>query len=105
MSRSRSGSRCSPSVVDPVTSANSTVTSLRSSPAATWGTSVAPQFEQKRASASTGAPQDGQAAPSADPQREQNRAPPAFVAPQAPQVTTDARVPAGGPRRHGPETR
>src|SRR5256714_15419301 len=55
--RQRSGSNRSPSVVDPVMSANRTVTSLRSAVAPT--PSAAPQAEQYRAPAGTAAEQRG----------------------------------------------
>src|SRR5439155_16243236 len=67
--RSRSGSRRSPSAVDPVTSANKMVTSLRSSsrtPAEPGPRSV-PQLGQKRAERATGVPHDGQGRTSAAP--------------------------------------
>ena len=51
-----SGSMRSPRAVEPTTSANSAVTTRRVS-AAGAGVSAAPQREQKRASAATGAPQ------------------------------------------------
>ena len=61
--RRRSGSSCSPSSVDPVTSANRTVTSLRSSAVRSAGLSD-------------------------DPQEGQNSKPSGFSAPQFAQVTT-----------------
>src|SRR5436305_12091424 len=61
--RQRSGSKRSPSVVDPVISAKRTVTSLRSSMARS--ASAAPQDGQKRAPSGTEAEQCGHAASTA----------------------------------------
>lgn len=58
--RRRSGSRCSPSSVDPVTSANRTVTSLRSSAARSAGLTEAPQDGQNSKPAGFSAPQFAQ---------------------------------------------
>jgi hypothetical protein len=72
-SRRRSASSRSPSSVDPETSANRIVTSLRSSPPASGATS-SPQDRQNRASVGRSAPHLGHASPSGAPHRAQNRA-------------------------------
>ena len=59
--RRRSGSSCSPRLVDPVTSANRIETTLRCSPRSVSSPSCAPQLAQKRAPSDTGAPHVGQA--------------------------------------------
>ena len=59
--RSASGSRCSPRPVDPVMSANTTVTTLRASRAGSGAASAAPHDMQKRATSGFGVEQFGQA--------------------------------------------
>src|SRR5438445_1102319 len=59
--RSRSGSSCSPRLVEPVTSANRIETTLRCSPRSVSSPSCVPQLAQKRAPSDTRAPQVGQA--------------------------------------------
>jgi hypothetical protein len=61
-SRIRSGSSRSPSVVEPVTSANRTVTSLRSRPPRGVSATADPQFGQKRAPRGRSVPQIAQTA-------------------------------------------
>src|SRR6266516_4206864 len=90
---SRSGSSRSPSPVDPLTSANSTVTSLRSWPAscpagAGSGTG-APHAGQNRAPSGSAAPHRAQETPSGVPQDAQNLAPSAFWVPQREHVAID----------------
>ena len=84
MSLSRSGSSRSPRLVDPVTSANSAVTSLRScaGTAGSLAETAAPQAEQNRASGGRSAPQVAHVGINDDPHRAQNRAPTAFTFPQ-----------------------
>ena len=89
---SLSGSRRSPRAVEPVTSANRTVTSLRSWPAAVGSATVVPQAEQNRAPSGSVAPQRGQDAPSGVPHEAQKRAPSAFCAPQFEQAAMCPRV-------------
>jgi hypothetical protein len=85
-SRSRSGSSCSPSVVDPVTSANTTVTSLRSVPGAAAGSTGSPQAGQNRAASGRGAPQRRHTAARGEPQEAQKRLSAGLDAPQTSQV-------------------
>ena len=61
IARSVSGSRRSPRPVDPVMSANTTVTTLRASRAGSAALSGAPQDMQKRATSGFGVEQLGQA--------------------------------------------
>ncbi len=96
-SRSCSGSSCSPNAVDPVTSANRTVTRRRSCPLGAAGSPTAsltasPQVGQNRASPGTSPPQWGHAVVSEAPQLAQNRASSAFADPQLGQVTMRASV-------------
>src|SRR5438105_7935157 len=86
-SRNRSGSSRSPSAVDPVTSANRTVTTFRSWPR--FGNAVDDPHEgQKRASSGSGKPQVAQAVMSGLPHAAQKRAPAAFSDPQARHAAT-----------------
>src|SRR6478672_10691479 len=85
-SRKRSGSSRSPSAVDPVTSANSTVTTFRSWPAV--GSVVGDPHEgQKRASSGSGEPHVTHAVMSGLPHVAQKRAPAAFSEPHARHAT------------------
>ena len=86
-SRMCSGSSCSPRAVEPVTSANRTVTSFRSSPVPEdWMVAAAPHAGQNRASAGNGSPHVPQGAVSALPHAAQNRPPSGFSAAHAGQV-------------------
>src|SRR5919108_2603331 len=95
-SRSRSGSSCSPSPVEPAMSANSTVTRLRSSPAGRGSVTRWPHVGQNVTSAGSCEPQRSHVA-SAAPQRPQNLAASGFSAPQTAHVLTSQVY--GGPLR------
>src|SRR5262245_58339385 len=98
---SRSGSRLSPRVVEPVTSANRIVTRRRSWPGGVGSAtrSSVPQAGQNRASGGTSAPQTGHAATSEVPHDVQNRASSAFSVPHVGQGFTGASLRPGSDRR------
>src|SRR5437870_12852732 len=81
----RSGSRRSPRRVDPTTSANNTVTSLRSSPGRVDSVTGAPHDGQNPTPEGSSAPQAAHASPSEAPQWPQKRASGELSAPHAAQ--------------------
>src|SRR5712691_1006492 len=89
-SSSRSASSRSPRAVEPVTSANRTVASLRSWPGEKASETGAPQDGQKRLPSGSDDPQREHAAGRATPQFAQNSASLAFETPQEGQARTSA---------------